>query len=76
VEMSEFESIKKHWEVGNLHSGEIAWLINEVTELRKNNRTLNMEIGSYAGRWQDLVSKMDDITEQMKLLTNNMYIPK
>jgi hypothetical protein len=29
--------IKKHWENGNLTTGEIAWLIKEVDKLKKDN---------------------------------------
>ncbi|MDP4105307.1 MAG: hypothetical protein Q8935_10150 [Bacillota bacterium] len=64
---------------GFLDDNDTNWLIEQaekVEELTKDNRSLNMEIGSYAVRWQELVEKMDELTEQMKLLTNNMYIPK
>jgi predicted RNA-binding protein with EMAP domain len=41
MKMDNLETIKKHWEVGNLTSGQIAWLIEQAEKAEQVEFFLN-----------------------------------
>jgi uncharacterized coiled-coil DUF342 family protein len=75
--VKELEIIKKYIETSDnltdLGKRHMKWLVGKVEELKKENWELNKEIGGYAGQLQDLSMKIDNLTEQMKSLTNKMF---